>query len=46
MTVGDRRRGQATGARNWDPAAPRVRVAFDVDRETFVRRYVERITAG
>lgn len=45
MTVGDRRRGQKSEARRWDRSVPTVRVAFEVDRPTFLRRYVERVTA-
>lgn len=44
MTVGDRRPGQDSTQRVWG-TGPRVRVAFDVDRETFVERYVQRVTA-
>jgi purine nucleosidase len=44
MTVADRRRGQDSAARDWS-SSPRIRIAFDVDRETFVERYVQRVTA-
>lgn len=43
QTVADLRRGQDSDARNW-AAGPRIRIALDVDRATFVERYVERIT--
>ncbi len=43
MTVVDRRVGRDPGP-VWH-GAPRVRVITDVDRETFIKRYVERITA-
>jgi purine nucleosidase len=42
MTVVDRRVGR-DGGPIWNNA-PQVRVVTDVDRETFVRRYVDRIT--
>jgi purine nucleosidase len=42
MTMADRRLGQDTDARDWG-SFPVVRVAFDVDRETFIRRYVDRV---
>lgn len=45
MTVVDRRRGQQSTARQWS-TAPQVRIALEVDRATFVARYVERITAS
>lgn len=42
MTVADRRHGRDTGL--WADA-PQVRIALEVDRPTFVNRYVERVTA-
>lgn len=43
MTVIDRRNGRDVGS-VWD-TAPRVRIVLEVDRETFVRRYVERVVS-
>lgn len=43
MTVIDRRHGRDVGG-VWD-SAPRVRIVLEVDRETFVRRYVERVVS-
>jgi purine nucleosidase len=45
MTIADRRPGQDRDGRAWG-SDPRIRVAFDVDRATFVRRFVERITSA
>lgn len=44
MTVVDNRVGRDAGP-IWG-TAPQVRVVLDVDRETFVSRYVERVTTG
>lgn len=42
MTIADWRPGQDSTARDWGNS-PRVRIAFDVDRATFVRRFVDRV---
>jgi purine nucleosidase len=45
MTIIDRRRGQESAARPWT-GWKLVRIALEVDRPTFVKRYVERVVAG